>query len=182
MSLSFTQFYFPVATSKSNIMGTGLFSVANIRAGQTIMEWGGLLVAASEVERVGRMNSIVRVNDGRYMVDPVDGPAYLDEFINHSCDPNMGMASDVRIIARRDIMPCEELTLDYGTYHSIQWVFDPSWVMPCQCRSEHCRRAVRSTDHLLPALQARYGTLFAPYLRREQSQHAPTQVVEVLRE
>ncbi|MCK1396992.1 SET domain-containing protein [Bradyrhizobium sp. 4] len=36
----------------------------------------------------------------------------VQTFVNHSCDPNLGMAGNVVMVAIRDIEPGEELALD----------------------------------------------------------------------
>ena len=37
-------------------------------------------------------------------------------FINHSCEPNVGFAGDIVLVAMRDISPGEELTTDYALF------------------------------------------------------------------
>jgi hypothetical protein len=37
-------------------------------------------------------------------------------FINHSCDPNVGFAGDIVLVAMRDIRQGEELTADYALF------------------------------------------------------------------
>ena len=36
-------------------------------------------------------------------------------FLNHSCEPNVGVQGQIVFVAMRDVAAGEELTLDYGT-------------------------------------------------------------------
>jgi uncharacterized protein len=60
------------------------------------------------------------------------------DYINHSCDPNCGLPvafGEIIILAGRDIVPGEELTVDYLSNHEIRH-------LPCCCRSAGCRSGV----------------------------------------
>lgn len=57
--------------------------------------------------------------------------------INHSCAPNARLGPKRRLLALRDIMPGEEVSLDYSTTES-----DPAWHMACDCRAEGCRQGL----------------------------------------
>ena len=48
-------------------------------------------------------------------------------FINHSCEPNVGFAGNIVLVAMRDISTGEELTTDYALFD------DYDDVMDCQC-------------------------------------------------
>ena len=39
-------------------------------------------------------------------------------FQNHSCDPTTWWVDDITLVARRDILPGEEITYDYGTTYA----------------------------------------------------------------
>jgi hypothetical protein len=62
-------------------------------------------------------------------------------FINHSCEPNLGYDGADTIIALRAISPGEEIRMDYGTY---SFSFDHEFT--CACGSWSCRGAVRRDD------------------------------------
>jgi SET domain-containing protein len=100
----------------SDIEGRGLIAVAPIAAGELVAIKGGHIVTtaalASLPERL--RNSEVQIADGFHL-------AALDEaeyepvmlFLNHSCEPNVGFAGNIVLVAMRDISPGEELTTDY---------------------------------------------------------------------
>jgi hypothetical protein len=58
------------------------------------------------------------------------------QYLNHSCDPNVGVLGFFDFVAMRDIKAGEELTTDYAMQD------DSNWVVPggaCLCGSEKCR-------------------------------------------
>jgi hypothetical protein len=81
-------------------------------------------------------------------------------FINHSCDPNVGFAGNVVLVAMHDVAAGTELTTDYA-------LFDMSnEVMSCNCGTPLCRNTVTGRDWQRPALQARYAGYFSTYIER----------------
>jgi SET domain-containing protein len=62
-------------------------------------------------------------------------------FINHSCEPNLGYDGVDAIGALRAIAPGEEIRMDYGTY---SFSFDHEFV--CACGAWGCRGQVRRDD------------------------------------
>jgi hypothetical protein len=62
-------------------------------------------------------------------------------FINHSCDPNLGYDGRDAIIALQAISPGEQIRMDYGTY---SFSFDHEFA--CTCGSWGCRGKVRRDD------------------------------------
>ena len=62
-------------------------------------------------------------------------------WVNHSCEPNVGMGGNVVLVSMRDIAAGGELTIDYALF-----LGDPSFVMECGCGTAACRGVVRGTD------------------------------------
>ena len=61
----------------------------------------------------------------------------LDDLVNHSCAPNLGLFpmvgaggvdGDLFLVARREIAAGEELSFDYSTS-----MVDEPWAMDCAC-------------------------------------------------
>jgi hypothetical protein len=75
------------------------------------------------------------------------------DYGNHSCDPNAWPAGpdDPRLVARRPIVPGDEVTSDY-----VFWTDSAEWRMECRCGSELCRRTLTGEDWKLAVLQQRY--------------------------
>lgn len=147
---------------QSAIQGAGLFATAPIHAGEVVTIWGGTIFTDEDLDAgVARPNSCVQIAEGFHLGSYRAQPEYLDEFMNHSCDPNVWLSDEVTLVARRDIAPGEELTVDYAL-----WETDPAWKMECFCGVAACRRVVTGDDWMSPVLRQRYGTHFSPYVRR----------------
>ena len=72
-------------------------------------------------------------------------------FLNHSCEPNVGVQGQIVFGAMRDVAAGEELTLHYGT---IDHDTEP---LACRCGAVACRGVVSGLDWQRPELQRKYG-------------------------
>jgi hypothetical protein len=79
-------------------------------------------------------------------------------FLNHSCEPNVGIQGQIVFVAMRDVAAGEELTLDYAT---IDHDTEP---LACRCGAAGCRGVVTGQDWQRPELQRKYGRYFAWHL------------------
>jgi hypothetical protein len=120
----------------SLIEGRGLTAIAPIAKDELVAIKGGHIIdtatLASLPERL--RNSEVQIADGFHLValeEAEYGPVML--FINHSCQPNVGFAGNVVLVAMRDISPGKELTTDYALFD------DSDGMMHCQCGTPSCR-------------------------------------------
>ncbi|HUS16733.1 MAG TPA: SET domain-containing protein-lysine N-methyltransferase [Chloroflexia bacterium] len=143
----------------SPIHGDGQFATAPIRAGEVVLIWGGAVYTAADF--FGRMDlgpvSYSLIEEDLVMAAPPQGRDY---YINHSCDPNVWMADNVTVVARRDIAAGEECTGDYAI-----WEGEAEYRLePCTCGSSLCRTTITGNDWLRPELQVRYAGHFLPYL------------------
>ena len=80
--------------------------------------------------------------------------------MNHSCDSNTWMKDARTIIARKNIKPNEEVTIDYALFESTD-----DWIGPweCKCESPLCRKQYTGKDWMNPELQKRYKGHFSPF-------------------
>jgi hypothetical protein len=79
-------------------------------------------------------------------------------FLNHSCEPNVGVQGQIVFVAMRDVAAGEELTIDYAT------IDHDTPPMTCRCGAAACRGVVTGRDWQRPELQQKYGRYFAWYL------------------
>ena len=101
----------------------------------------------------------------------------IDDYTNHSCDPNTGIRLTPRgylVIALRDIARDEEITYDYSTYLN-----NPYERMVCRCGAANCRGVIGNFLTLPVDLQDRYKALgivgrFAMEPSRRRLSTAPT--------
>lgn len=61
--------------------------------------------------------------------------------VNHSCDPNVGMGSNIVLLSMVDITAGQELTIDCALF-----LGDPDFHMDCQCGAALCRQVITGTD------------------------------------
>jgi SET domain-containing protein len=151
-----------VEVRPSPIGGQGVFALAPLRAGETVFLWGGQR-ATPEEYRAGVITSrsCSAIEEGVYLGKRPSLGDLPDDFVNHSCEPNLWLVDAVTVIARRDVQAGEELTLDYATFYDIDdWVVTEA----CACGSRICRQRVTGADWRLPELQTRYQGHFTPLL------------------
>jgi hypothetical protein len=143
---------------ESEIHGTGVFTRRAIRKGERAFVCGGRAVAAGDVPEDARA---MQIGPETYLVEDPADPG-RDDFLNHSCDPNLGFVTGEPVLyALRDIGAGEELFFDYSTTMG-----EPGWSLPCRCGAENCRGAITSFCDLPEAEQRRIEPIALAYLRR----------------
>jgi SET domain-containing protein len=142
----------------SSIEGRGVHAVEPIAAGEVVAVKGGHIVNGETVKALPESirNSEFQIADDLYLAAlSEDEYEAVMMFINHSCDPNAGMAGNVVVVAKRDISEGEEVTLDYAMFD------DSEEVMECRCGTPGCRVTITGRDWARPDLQARYRGWFS---------------------
>lgn len=145
----------------SEIAGRGLFAHDAIAAGEVVAVKGGHIVDAATVRSLPEtlQESEIQIAEGLHLIALTDDefePVML--FINHSCEPNVGFAGNVVLVAMRDVDAGEELTTDYA-------LFDvPTTPMACSCGTSTCRGTITGDDWRDPELRQRYAGWFSRYL------------------
>ncbi|CAI5521802.1 unnamed protein product [Closterium sp. Naga37s-1] len=145
----------------------GMFALASVRRGEPLLVFAGKLVGLDYLlgsdERTRELS--LRVNDHLWQVPhPTRGPETPD-FINHSCDPNCGLEDSVTVVALRDIVQGEELSIDYGSTNA-GVVRTSSDNFSCHCGASICRGVVTCDDWQLLELQQRLWPFFPPFIKR----------------
>ena len=141
----------------SEIEGNGLFARAMIERDAVVASLRGRVLTDAEFDALTfEKYSALAIGENQHLLLNADDPV---TFGNHSCDPNLWMGDATTVIARRDIQPDEELTIDYAL-HTVS----AAWSMPCRCGSPLCRQRVTGNDWRLPPLQVRYEGHFSPFI------------------
>lgn len=83
--------------------------------------------------------------------------------IDHACDPSAWL-SGLDVVARRDLAPGDEITLDYATFCT-----EPMRPFECTCGALECRGTIRGSDHLEPFVE-RYGEHVSSHVRRKREE------------
>lgn len=145
-------------------LGKAVFTLANLRAGETIMAFAGPRIPESSLLSLtsAELHHYMQIGPKLYL-GPSGG---LDDLVNHSCNPNSGVRfqkGQIALVAIRDIRIGEEVTWDYATTS-----FASSWSMQCRCCSPRCRSLIGDFTELPEAIQHRYRALgvLPPYLVR----------------
>jgi uncharacterized protein len=146
----------------SEISGSGVFTKDHILEGEIVIIWGGELVTVEEFNNgKGKKHTNVGIDEEYYLVTSDNDEMTIDDFMNHSCDPNLWLNDEVTLSARRDIRPNEELSFDY----SIELI-DEDYLMKqtCNCGAESCRKNITGKDWQLKELHEIYQNHFAPFI------------------
>jgi uncharacterized protein len=155
----------------SDIAGRGLRAVEPIAAGEVVAVKGGHIVTTDVLRTLPPPlpNSDVQIADNLHLVALTEAeyePVML--FLNHSCEPNVGFAGNIVLVAMRDIAAGEELTTDYAMFD------DYDGDMQCGCGTPSCRKRIDGRDWQRPELQQRYRGYFSWYLERRIDHAAGT--------
>ncbi len=114
---------------KKSTAGLGLFATAPFKRGDFIIEYTGEHITHDEADR--RAGRYLFILDEDVVIDG-KGRENTARYINHGCKPNAEAEADeekqiVRILAKRKILPGEEITYDYGKEYCEEYV------RPCAC-------------------------------------------------
>lgn len=148
----------------SLIHGLGSFARGVIYAGEPVEIIGGLMMTEDEFRAfqltAARFNA-VQIGEDQHLVERPTVTQQRAGSINHACDSNLWMADEVTLVARWNIAPGEELTVDYALFST-----QPDWVMDrlCRCGLPVCRGVITGNDWKLPQVQERYRRHFSPFL------------------
>jgi SET domain-containing protein len=149
------------AVRTSTIRGRGLFAIEAIAKGEIVCVKGGHLHNRAElVKNAGVVNDAdLQVADDLFLA-PRTAAEFegVMMFLNHSCEPNVGIQGQIVFVSLREIAVGEELTIDYAM---IDQDTEP---MECRCGAAGCRRVVTGQDWQKPELQRKYGNHFAWFL------------------
>jgi SET domain-containing protein len=139
--------------------GSGSFVVSKISKGEMVASFGGNVIDQSELAKYStdRVSRSLQLNKDTYLLSG-DIPEAGD-MINHSCEPNCGMAGTSSVQALRDIEIDEELTFDYVMSDSSQ--YDE---FNCVCEKQGCRQKVTGMDWQKKDLQTSYKNYFSSYI------------------
>jgi SET domain-containing protein len=140
--------------------GSGSFVVSKISKGEMVASFGGNVIDQSELTNYlpDRVSRSLQLNSDTYLLSGnVPEPG---DMINHSCEPNCGIAGTSSVQALRDLKIGEELTFDYAMSDSSQY---DEFV--CACGKEKCREKITGMDWQNKDLQTKYGKYFSSYIQ-----------------
>jgi uncharacterized protein len=141
--------------------GWGVYASQPVAKDEVLVVWGGDVVDGETFQGLSAeaQHHGVQVEEDLYQVsrEPLE-PA---DFINHACEPTVGMSGQIVLVALRALAPGDEICLDYAMCDGTPYdEFD------CACGAQNCRGRVTGNDWARPDLQQRYAGYFSPYLQR----------------
>lgn len=108
--------------------------------------------------------------DHELMIEPRQ-PWSFSAYLNHSCDPNLGIRGRTHLVALRKIKKGEEvrtnyafLGYEYGQEKTIDGKKKKNIDLRCNCGSANCRGFLGSYKYLEPRLRQKYKKYISDYL------------------
>lgn len=148
---------------KSEKEGFGFFAFKDIKQDEVLAIRSGHIVEFEEAkkldEEVGDFS--LQITEDHFLCPKTKEE--LDEialYINHSCNPNVGMDGQVTYVAMRNIKAGEELCLDYAV------AMNTDYELKCNCGSENCRKVVSGYDWKKIEIQEKYNGYFAHFIEK----------------
>ena len=146
----------------SDTEGRGLFAKEQIRKGEIVSVRGGHIITRQMEKKIKKPDGYwgYPIAD-EFVLAPLNTQEVEDVmmFLNHSCDPNVGILGQIIFVAIRNIDSGEELTIDYVMFGANK---EP---MRCNCRSSNCRGLITASDWKIKKLQEKYRGYFSSYIQ-----------------
>ena len=136
-----------IQVRQSGVHGRGVFAIAEILPGDTVIEYKGEVITWPEALRRHPHDPSQPNHTFYFHVDEehvIDGNVQGNSarWINHACDPNCEadeVDGRVFIKALRPILPGEELFYDYGLVIDQKYTKKLKKEFECRCGTEACR-------------------------------------------
>ena len=153
-----------IAVKDTGVIGLGLVALDFIPRGTTVILFGGKLMTWREITQLPEdmWDIPFQVSDDVFFGIAKRSEVGIGERINHSCDPNAGFVSEMRLVAIKDILPGDDVVMDYATCSSMN-----GYRLVCKCSSHKCRKVITGDDWRLPELRERLAGYFQPYLQQK---------------
>lgn len=136
-----------IQTRRSGVHGKGVFALADLAEGETLIEYTGEIITWAEALRrhphdpSDPNHTFYFHIDEDHVIDAKVG-GNSSRWINHSCDPNCeAEVEDGRVFIRtlRNIQAGEELFYDYGLVIDEPYTKALKAQYPCWCGAKGCR-------------------------------------------
>lgn len=154
-----------VATRRNDrVDGLGMFAKERIEEGEIVCVKGGNIISKKNFDELSVIvqQHAMQIEDQIYL-----GPISESEiernsmFLNHSCNPNLGIKGQIVFVATRNVDVGEELSIDYAMMYANEIACLP---LSCKCGSSECRGEIAHTDWQNAELQEKYGEFFVDFI------------------
>src|SRR5574341_1040812 len=96
--------------------GRGLFTSEPISKDETLIVYSGHVITTEDfcslLEELHAYSYQIR--DDLFMGPTSSDEVSIADFVNHSCDPNAGFRGEIVLVAMREIVAEEQITIDYA--------------------------------------------------------------------
>jgi len=149
-----------VEVRKSEMEGQGVYAVQNIKEGEVIGVFGGIVIPEGKFEELARTvpneklcpDHAMYIYPGFIMLHDYENGCDPLCFVNHSCDPSSKVVNGIVLVAVRDIALGEEISWNYKETDDVgNW----SYEFKCQCGSANCEGWVRVGPKYRSAVRAK---------------------------
>lgn len=118
----------------------GVFAKQNLKKGEYLFKVEGPVVEYTFPPDYRLGPHWLAVGKQKWIIPLENNPW---NFLKHSCEPNTGLVNKNEVVAMRDLLPGEELTMDDSITEA-----DPRWKKKCNCGEKSCRKVIRSIQFL----------------------------------
>ncbi|MBX3022457.1 MAG: SET domain-containing protein-lysine N-methyltransferase [Bdellovibrionales bacterium] len=152
-----------VRIRRTKKFGRGVFAVKPIKKGEIIAAFDGEIYDDDfEPWTDDLLNHAIQIGPKLWR----DSKG-LARYVNHSCEPNCGIKSKVKIVAMRPIAKGEQVTWDYEMTEKNDW-----WKMRCRCGSTSCRKIIGNYKNMPRAIRKKYAGYISEWLIPRQRRKA----------
>jgi hypothetical protein len=109
------------------------------------------------------MDYAIQVDDDLFFAATNSEEMEIGDYLNHSCDPNLGIKDSLKLIALKDVKIGEEVAFDYAMTES------SDFEIKCLCGKSNCRRKITGEDWKRKDLQEKYKGYFSDYIAKKIS-------------
>ena len=162
-------FYKRLYIAPSQISGNGLFAGEDIHKGELILSFGGVLALTDERNSDKYISSTYSgIAETIMICEASDSVKDFSDYINHSCEPNVGMDDCITLRAISEVKEGTELLCDYAF-----WEADCNWILKSKCNwgSVHCRQSITGKDWMRINSHNPMFQYYSPFLQRRIIQH-----------
>jgi uncharacterized protein len=150
---------------ESKIHGRGLFATADFAKSEIVAVKGGHIVDQKTLrERVTPVLGPVeiQIDDDLFIAPVTEEERELSMlYLNHSCDPNVGVRGEITFVTMHCVRAGEELTHDWAMTD------DDEYSVQCHCGTANCREVLTGKDWQRSDLQKRYAGYFSAHVGRK---------------
>lgn len=143
--------------------GKGLFAKTDIKKNEVIFVVKGKLVKGPYSPSYYKWGSRCLAIDKNIWIYPLRNNPWW--YINHSCEPNVGLRGKVTVVAMKNITKGEEIVIDYAITED-----DPYWRMNCKCEKNNCRKIIKSVRFLSEKIFKKYKPFIPKFLQKSHVQ------------